>query len=72
MFLLHLLGGGLPYSSIFCQFWLFFVFKVVVLLLVVRGGSVSTYASILAGSPASVDFLLKTLIAFAHFMVGDL
>ena len=31
----------LPYSSIFCQFWLFFVFKfVVVLLLVVRGGTV--------------------------------
>ena len=32
---------GLPYSSTFCQFWLFFVFKfVVVLLLVVRGGTV--------------------------------
>ena len=31
----------LPYSSIFCQFWMFFVFKfVVVLLLVVRGGTV--------------------------------
>ena len=31
----------LPYSSIFCQFWLFFVLKfVVVLLLVVRGGTV--------------------------------
>ena len=30
-----------PYSSIFCQFWLFFVVKfVVVLLLVVRGGTV--------------------------------
>ena len=30
-----------PCSSIFCQFWLFFVFKfVVVLLLVVRGGTV--------------------------------
>ena len=29
---------GLPYSSIFCQFWLVFVFKfVVILLLVVRG-----------------------------------
>ena len=29
------------HSSIFCQFWLFFVFKfVVVLLLVVRGGTV--------------------------------
>ena len=31
---------GLPYSSIFCQFWLFFVLIVVVLLLVVRGGPV--------------------------------
>ena len=42
---------GLPYRSIFCQFWLFFVFKfVVVLLLVVRGGTVSAYTSILAGS----------------------
>ena len=31
----------LPYSSIFCQFWLVFIFKfVVVLLLVVRGGTV--------------------------------
>ena len=31
----------LPYSSIFCQFWLFFVFKfVVVFLLVVQGGTV--------------------------------
>ena len=32
---------GLPYSSIFWQFWLFFIFKFfVVLLLVVRGGKV--------------------------------
>ena len=32
---------GPPYSSIFCQFWLFFVFKfVVVLVLVVQGGTV--------------------------------
>ena len=31
---------GLPYSSIFCQFWLVFVFKFVVLLLVVQGGAV--------------------------------
>ena len=30
-----------PYSSIFWQFWLFFVFKFVVVLLVVQGGSVS-------------------------------
>ena len=27
MLLLYLLGVGLPYSSIFCQFWLFFVLK---------------------------------------------
>ena len=31
---------GLPYSLIFCQFWLFFVFKFVVLVLVVWGGTV--------------------------------
>ena len=30
----------LPYSSIFCQFWLVFVFKFVIVLLVVRGGAV--------------------------------
>ena len=30
----------LPYSSIFCQFWLLLVFKFVVVLLVVRGGTV--------------------------------
>ena len=44
----------LPYSSVFWQLWLFFVFKfVVVLLFVVQGGKVylSTYASILARSP---------------------
>ena len=40
-FFFNSLVVGLPYSSIFCQFWLFFVFKfVVVLLLVVRGGKV--------------------------------
>ena len=34
----------LPYSSVFCQFWLFFVFKcVVVLLLVVQGGTQYVY-----------------------------
>ena len=31
---------GLPHSLIFCQFWLFFVFKFVVHLLVVQGGTV--------------------------------
>ena len=41
----------LPYSSIFCQFWLFFVFKLCCPSFgCVRRYSVSTYASILAGS----------------------
>ena len=40
-FFFNSLVVGLPYSSIFWQFWLFFVFKlVVVLLLVVWGGKV--------------------------------
>ena len=38
-FFFNSLVVGLLYSSIFCQFWLFFVFKfVVVLVLVVQGG----------------------------------
>ena len=45
----------LPHSLIFWQFWLFFfVFKFVVILLLVV--SVSTYVSILAGSPTNPDF----------------
>ena len=40
-FFFNSLVVGLPYGSIFYQFWLFFVFNfVVVLLLVVRGGTV--------------------------------
>ena len=40
-FFFNSLAVRLPYSLIFWQFWLFFVFKfVVVLLLVVRGGTV--------------------------------
>ena len=39
-FFFNLLVVGLPYSSIFWQFWLFFVFKFIVVLLVVRGGAV--------------------------------
>ena len=40
-FFFNSLFVGLAYSMIFCQLWLFFVFKfVVVLLLVVRGGTV--------------------------------
>ena len=34
-FFFNSLVVGLPYSSIFCQFWLFFVFKFVVVLLLV-------------------------------------
>ena len=39
-FFFNSLVVGLSYSSIFWQFWLFFVFKFVVLLLVVVGGKV--------------------------------
>ena len=46
-------------SSIFCQFWLLFVFKFAVLL-VVQGGWVSTYASILAGSLFTKSFTTKS------------
>ena len=43
---------GLPYSLIFCQFWLFFAFKLLLPSFgCVRRHSMSTYASILAGSP---------------------
>ena len=46
------LVAGLPYSSIFCQFWLFFLFLNCCCpsFCCVRRHSVSTYASILAGS----------------------
>ena len=39
-FFFNSLVVGLPYSSIFWLFWLLFVFKFVVLLLVVQGGKV--------------------------------
>ena len=43
----------LPYSSIFCQFWLFFVFKICCCppFGCERRHSVSTYAFLLTGSP---------------------
>ena len=45
----------LPYSSMFCQFWLIFVFKfVVVLLLVIRGGTVC-----LPTPPSWLEFVPK-------------
>ena len=40
-FFFNSLVAGLPYSSICCQFWLFLVFKFVILLLCVKGGTVS-------------------------------
>ena len=43
----------LPYRSIFCQFWLFFVFKLLSFFcLCEEAQCVPTYASILAGSPS--------------------
>ena len=39
-FFFNSLVVGLPYSSFFQKFWLFFVFKFVVLVLLVRGGTV--------------------------------
>ena len=55
-FFFNSLVVGLPYSSIFWQVWLFFVFKFGVLLLVVKEQSASTYTSILAGSLRSSLF----------------
>ena len=65
----------LPYSSIFWHFWLFFVFKfVVVLYLVVGGGSVSPYASILARSPILISYrqlphMWSSLLTFYCFIL---
>ena len=47
---------GLPFSSIFCQFWLFFLNCCCPSFGCVRERSVSTYASILAGSPPISPF----------------
>ena len=50
----------LPYSLIFCQFWLFFVFKLLLsFFCCARRHSESTYASILAGSPKSSRLLIS-------------
>ena len=63
-FFFNSLVAGLPYSLVFCQFWLFFVLKfVVVLLLVVRGGTVYLpMPASLAGSP-SFTFKKTVLLA---------
>ena len=59
-FLFNSLVVGLPYSSIFCQFWLFLVCKfVVVLLLVVRGGTVC-----LPTPPSWLEVLIVILMWF--------
>ena len=50
---------GLPCGSIFCQFWLFFVFKLLLSSFgCSRRHSVSTYASILVSSPICIIFIL--------------
>ena len=48
----------LPYSSIFCQFWLFFVFKLLFSFfwLCEEAQCVSAYASVLARSPVLFSF----------------
>ena len=51
---------GCPYSSIFCQFWLFFVFKFVVVLLVVQGGTVCVYLHLHLGWKSI--FLFKNIL----------
>ena len=52
-----------PCSSIVCQFWLFFVFKCfVVHVLVVRGGILSIYASILARSSHHLFFMVNNIL----------
>ena len=63
---------GLSYSSIFWQFWLFFVFKFVVFLLVVRGGKVylpmppywpkSTFFMHIRSLDAQNECLMKNII----------
>ena len=61
-FLFNSLVVGLPYSSVFCQFWLFFVFKfVVVLLSVVRGSkALSTHLLLHPGWKSLIDSCIHT------------
>ena len=65
-FFFNSLVVGLPYRSIFWQFWLFFVFKFVDVLLLVcaRRQRVSSYASILARCPQWSDSCLVSLPLF--------
>ena len=49
-----------PYSSIFWQFWLFFVFKLLLSSFdCVRKQNISTYSSILTGSPVKSTLTFK-------------
>ena len=57
-FFLNSLVVGLPYSLIFCEFWLFFVLKFIVLLLAVQGGTVSLPMP--PSGPEAPLFSLKT------------
>ena len=70
---------GLPFSSIFCQFWLFFVFKLSWSFFgCTRRHSVSTYASILAGSLKGIlQFALEkprwlTYSYFYHYLLNQI
>ena len=59
----------LPYSLISCQFWLFFVFKfVVVLLLVVGGGTV--YLPMPPSWPESDPYFLIDLLGHSEFLIS--
>ena len=58
-FFLFVLVVGLPYSLLFQQFQLFFVFKFVVLLMVVRGGTVC-----LSTPPSWQEVFMLPLISF--------
>ena len=53
-FFFNSLVVGLPYSLIFHQFWLFFVFKFVVLLLAVQGGIIPLYLCLHLGQKSFV------------------
>ena len=60
---------GLPCSSIFCQFWLFFVFNCCPPFGCVRSHSVSTYASILAGSPTFLHLNMRSVYKVSSLVI---
>ena len=66
-FFFNSLVVGLPYSSIFCQFWLFLFFSLLFPSFgCTRKHGVSTYASILAGSPTFV-LRMHLFPSFVHW-----